>query len=92
VLQLSDLLEEYSVIFQETTELPPEREVDHQIPLQPQDAIFNSRPYRLSFSQKDTMESLILQLLKNKVIRPSVSPYSSPAILVKKGWILEVMH
>jgi hypothetical protein len=30
------------------------------------------------------MESLILQLLHNKVIKPSVSPYSSPAILVKK--------
>jgi hypothetical protein len=30
------------------------------------------------------METLILQLLKNKVIRPSVIPYSSPAILVKK--------
>jgi hypothetical protein len=30
------------------------------------------------------MESLILQLLQNKFIRPSVSPYSSPAILVKK--------
>jgi hypothetical protein len=30
------------------------------------------------------MEALILQLLKNQVIRPSVSPYSSPTILVKK--------
>jgi hypothetical protein len=30
------------------------------------------------------MEALILELLKNKPIQPSVSPYSSPAILVKK--------
>jgi hypothetical protein len=30
------------------------------------------------------MESLILQLLQNKVIRPNVSPYTSPVILVKK--------
>jgi hypothetical protein len=59
-LALSDLLEEYIDIFQEPTKLHLEREVDHQIPLQPQDAIVNSRPYRLSFSQKDTMESLIL--------------------------------
>jgi hypothetical protein len=81
---LSALLVEYSDIFQEPTELPLEREVDHQIPLQPHDAIVNSRPYRLSFNQNDTMGSLILQLFKNKVIRPSVSPYSSPAILVKK--------
>jgi hypothetical protein len=81
---LSEVLEDYSDTFLEPTELPPEREVDHHIQLQPQDAIINSRPYRLSFSQKDTMESLILQLIKNKVIRPSVSPYSSPAFLVKK--------
>jgi hypothetical protein len=44
----------------------------------------NTRPYRLSHIQKDTMEALILQLLKKQVIRPSVSPYSSPTILVKK--------
>jgi hypothetical protein len=30
------------------------------------------------------MEDLVHNLLKNQVIRPSVSPYSSPAILVKK--------
>jgi hypothetical protein len=44
----------------------------------------NTRHYRLSFKQKDTMEALILQLLQNKLIRHSVNPYSSPAILVKK--------
>jgi hypothetical protein len=82
--ELTTLLEQFKDIFQEPIELPVEREVDHQIPLQLDAAIVNSRPYRMSFSQKDTMESLILQLLHNKVIRPSVSPYSSPAILVKK--------
>jgi DNA-binding NtrC family response regulator len=30
------------------------------------------------------MEELVMNLLKNHVIRPSESPYSSPAILVKK--------
>jgi hypothetical protein len=55
-----------------------------KIPLQPKNAIVNSRPYRLSFSQKDNMESLIMQLLNNKVIKPSVSLYSSSTILVKK--------
>jgi hypothetical protein len=59
--------------------------VDHTIPLQPDASIVNTRPYKLSHHQKDTMETLILQLLKNQVIRPSVIPYSSPAILVKKN-------
>jgi hypothetical protein len=63
------------------------------IPLQPENAIVNSRSYGLSFSQKDIMESLIMQLINNKVIKPNVSPYSSPAILVKKKrWFLEVMY
>jgi hypothetical protein len=44
----------------------------------------NTRPYRLSHKQKNTMEELVLNLLKNNIIRPSVNPYSSPAILVKK--------
>jgi len=84
VPSLQQLLDKYSDVFQEPTQLPPERDVDHKIPLLNGAEIVNSRPYRLSHGQKDTMESLILQLLKNQVIRPSVSPYSSPAILVKK--------
>jgi hypothetical protein len=52
--------------------------------LKPRADIVNARPYNLSHSQKDTMEALILHLLKNQVIRPSVSSYSSPTILVKK--------
>jgi hypothetical protein len=58
--KLTALLEQFKDIFQEPTELPPEREVDHQIPLQPDATIVKSSPYRMSFSQKDTMESLIL--------------------------------
>jgi hypothetical protein len=82
--QLTGLLQQYEDIFQEPKELPPPRDVDHQIPLQNAGEIVNSRPYRLSFSQKNTMEALILELLKNKLIQPSAIPYSSPAILVKK--------
>jgi DNA-binding NtrC family response regulator len=52
--------------------------------LKPGADIVNARPYNLSHFQKDTMEALILHLLKNQVIRPSVSSYSSPTILVKK--------
>ena len=84
VPSLQQLLDKYSDVFQEPTQLPPERDVDHKIPLLNGAEIVNSRPYRLSHGQKDTIESLILQLLKNQVIRPSVSPYSSPAILVEK--------
>jgi hypothetical protein len=81
---LQQLLAQFQDVFAEPKILPPARDIDHSIPLQPGAPIVNSRPYRLSHSQKNTMEELILQLLRNQVIRPSVSPYSSPAILVKK--------
>jgi hypothetical protein len=77
-------LAQYKQVFEEPTQLPLERAVDHKIPLQPGAPIVNSRPYRLSHKQKDTMEELVHNLLKNHIIRPSVSPYSSPVILVKK--------
>jgi hypothetical protein len=52
--------------------------------LQPDAKPVNIRPYRLPHYQKDAMESIIEQLLKSEFIRNSFSPYSSPAILVKK--------
>jgi hypothetical protein len=82
--ELTNILSSFDDIFQETKKLPPARDIDHKIPLHNEASIVNTRPYRLSFKQKDTIEALILQLLQNQVIRPSVSPYSSPAILVKK--------
>jgi hypothetical protein len=83
---LHELLDQFKDVFEEPTSLPPQRDVDHTIPLQPGADIVNTRTYRLSHSQKDTLEALILQLLKNQMTRPSMSPYSSPAILVKKKY------
>jgi hypothetical protein len=38
----------------------------------------------MSHSQKDTIETIIKQMLQNSEIQPSCSPFSSPIILVKK--------
>jgi hypothetical protein len=46
--------------------------------------VINQRAYRLPHHKKNIMELLIAELLRQNVIRPSKSPYSSPAILVKK--------
>jgi hypothetical protein len=82
--ELSNILSAFEDILQKPKDLPHARDIDHRIPLSNESTIVNTRSYRLSFKQKDTMEALILQLLQNQVIRPSVSPYSSPTILVKK--------
>jgi hypothetical protein len=62
------LLQQYDQVFIEPTTLPLPRAVDHKIPLQPGAEIVNTMPYRLSHKQKDTMEEIILNLLKNQVI------------------------
>jgi hypothetical protein len=44
----------------------------------------NKRAYRLPIYQKDAMEKIIIKMLDSRVIRLSLSPFSSPAILVRK--------
>lgn len=44
----------------------------------------NIKPYRLPRHKKDAMKGLTYQLLKSHTRRSSVSPFSSPVILVKK--------
>ncbi|WVZ49773.1 hypothetical protein U9M48_001102, partial [Paspalum notatum var. saurae] len=81
---IQTLLNQYKDIFQEPTQLPPPRSIDHTIPLVDATKTIYQRPYRLPYLKKNAMEDLISQLLQSQMIRPSVSPYSSPVILVKK--------
>ena len=83
-VEIQQLLQQYKEIFEEPTVLPPKRACDHQIPLVPDAKPVNMRPYRLPHHQKNIMEEIIKDLLKAGTIRNSMSPYSSPAILIKK--------
>jgi len=44
----------------------------------------NVRPYRYPFTQRNEIEKIIKELLEAGVIRPSISPYSSPVVMVLK--------
>eukprot|EP00253_Pinus_taeda_P019183 PITA_19183 len=44
----------------------------------------NVCPYRYPFTQKNEIEKIIKELLEAGVIRPSISPYSSPVVMVLK--------
>lgn len=86
---IAGVLDEFSEVFQEPTGLPPSRRQDHAIVLKEGAEIPNIRPYRYPHYQNNEIEKLVNDMLKSGVIRPSVSPYSSPIILVKKkdgGW------
>lgn len=78
------LLQEFPEVFQEPAGLPPKRECDHKIPLKPNSAPPNYKPYKVPRMQKNELERQIDQLLQSKIIRESQSPCSSPVILVMK--------
>ncbi|TYK05775.1 putative retroelement pol polyprotein [Cucumis melo var. makuwa] len=76
-------------IFNMPAKLPPMRQVDHRIQLKEGTDPINVRPYRYPHAQKNEIEKLVNEILNSSIIRPSVSPFSSPLILVKKkdrGW------
>ncbi|KAK1693984.1 hypothetical protein QYE76_010681 [Lolium multiflorum] len=81
---ITTLLNTFEDIFQKPMGLPPVRDIDHQIPLTQDAKPPNIRPYRMSHSQKTAVEQLIKEMLHNREIRPSRSPYSSPVLLVRK--------
>lgn len=72
------------MVFQEPTGLPPPRSQEHHIHLQPNASPVNVRPYRYPHIQKTETEKIVKDLLDNGVIRPSVSPFASPVLLLRK--------
>lgn len=66
------------------SELSPKGDDGHNIILQEGTPAINVRPYKYSVILKYKIEKMIQELLSSGVIRPSVSPYSSPIVLVKK--------
>ncbi|XP_075098837.1 uncharacterized protein LOC142175749 [Nicotiana tabacum] len=84
-VRLTQLLSEYSKLFEEPTELPPSRGVfDYRIVLQSGTEPVNKRPYRYPSVKKDIIEGLVQQMLDQGIIQPSCSPFASPVVLVGK--------
>lgn len=65
-------------------ELPSEREIEFAINLIPGTRPIYMEPYRTSVSELEKLKSQLGKLLENKFIRPSVSPWGAPMLLVKK--------
>lgn len=81
---MQQLLDKYSDLLVVPTSLPPHRDHDHRIILKEGVPPVNVRPYRYAVNQKDEIEKLITKMLDAGIIRPSVSPFSSPIVMIKK--------
>ncbi|XP_066317156.1 uncharacterized protein [Miscanthus floridulus] len=82
--EIETLLQQYSDIFKTSTTLPPPRPFDHNIPLLPGAQPVNIRAYRYSPAQKTEIEKQLTEMLDNRIIKHSSSPYASPVLLVIK--------
>eukprot|EP00253_Pinus_taeda_P018379 PITA_18379 len=81
--EMQQILNNHLSVFEKPHELPPSRgEHDHSITLVPGAQPPNVRPYRYLFTQKNEIEKIIKEILEAGIIRPSISPYSSPLVMV----------
>ena len=83
---ISLLLAKYTNVFSEQQPLTSVRARDHAIVLQPGSGSMNVQSYRYPHHQKSEIERLVRDMLRARIIQLSVSPFSSPILLVKKNY------
>jgi hypothetical protein len=76
---------EYLDVFpDELPGMPPDRDVEFVIELQPGTAPISKRPYRMPPKELAELKTQLQELLDKGYIRPSSSPWGCPALFVKK--------
>lgn len=81
--QLDDLLNNYQDCFAENNAQLGNTNIKMEINLTSSQPVCY-RPYRLSHHERYLVRQIVDDLLTNDIIEPSVSPYASPILLVKK--------
>jgi hypothetical protein len=81
---LDEMLTSFADTFAEPHGLPPHRSRDHGITLVPGAQPVAVRPYRYPSRHKDELERQCSAMLVQGLIRPSLSVFSSPVLLIKK--------
>jgi hypothetical protein len=76
---------EYTDVFpDELLGMPPDRDVEFVIELQPGTAPISKRPYRMPPKELAELKTQLQELLDKGYIRPSSSPWGCPTLFVKK--------
>lgn len=81
---MAAILHNFEDVFMEPKSLPPQRDIDHRIPFPQGSEPVHVRPYRYPYIQKNEIEKIVKEMLDSGIVRSSVSPFSSPVLLVKK--------
>ena len=81
-----EIVKEHSDVFPEELPktLPPERSVDHHNDLISGSKPFSRAPYRLSKFETDEVEKVVHELLSQRHIQPSKSPWAAPVLFAPK--------
>jgi hypothetical protein len=64
--------------------MPPDRDIEFAIELQPGTAPISKRPYRMPPAELAELKKQLQELLDKGFIRPSTSPWGCPTLFVKK--------
>ncbi|KAL9267493.1 Transposon Ty3-I Gag-Pol polyprotein-like protein [Drosera capensis] len=83
---INDVLEEFQDVMppELPRKLPPRREVDHVIKLEPGARPLAAVPYRMAPSELEELRRQLKELLDAGFIRPSKAPYGAPVLFQKK--------
>jgi hypothetical protein len=76
---------EYPDVFpDELPRMPPDRDIEFAIELQPGTTPISKRPYRMPPAELAELKKQLQELLDKGFIHPSTSPWGCPALFVKK--------
>lgn len=70
--QLQQVLEDFAQVFSEPEGLPPNRNVDHRIPIKAGVDPVNVCPYRYPHLQQNEIEKQVADMLASGIIRPAI--------------------
>ncbi|GBG83787.1 hypothetical protein CBR_g37587 [Chara braunii] len=80
---VADLFREYRDVFPPSisySSIPPMRDIEHHIRLEPNYRIQHRAPYPLSVPEAQELKRQIDELLRQGFIKPSTSPWSAPVL------------
>jgi hypothetical protein len=79
------VVQEYMDVFLvELSGMPPDRDIEFLIELQPGTPPISKRPYRMPVNELVELKKQLVELQAKGFIRPSSSPWGAPVLFVKK--------